>query len=148
MVRVVRVNLRLAVALGVLLMASPAHAAPISAHSQVHSCCTPSAAKERVFSEAKDLGADYVRVDIEMNSIFEAQDGAINLLLTDIVMPEMHGPALAARLAAGRPDLRVLYVSGYSDAMPETAGGTNVAFLPKPFTTAELVAAVREALAR
>ena len=84
----------------------------------------------------------------EACAIFEAEDGAINLLLTDIVMPEMHGPALAARLAAGRPDLRVLYVSGYSDAMPGTAGGTNVAFLPKPFTTAELVAAVREALAR
>ena len=76
MVRVVRVNLRLAVALGALLVASPAHAAPISAHSQVHSCCTPSAAKERVFSEAKDLGADYIRVDIEMSSIFEAEDGS------------------------------------------------------------------------
>ena len=84
----------------------------------------------------------------EACAIFEAQDGAIDLLVTDIVMPEMHGPALAARHAAGRPDLRVLYVSGYSDAMPGTAGGANVAFLPKPFTTAELVAAVREALAR
>lgn len=57
-------------------MASPAHAAPISAHSQVHACCTPSGAKERVFSEAKDLGAGYIRVDIEMSSIFETADGS------------------------------------------------------------------------
>ena len=76
MVRVVRVNLRLAVALGALVIASPAHAAPVSAHAMVHSCCTASAMKERIFSETKDLGAEYIRVDIEMNAIFEAQDGS------------------------------------------------------------------------
>jgi hypothetical protein len=75
-VRVVRVNLRLAVALGALVIASPAHAAPVSAHAMVHSCCTASAMKERTFSETKDLGAEYIRVDIEMNAIFEAQDGS------------------------------------------------------------------------
>ena len=76
MVRVVRVNLRLAVALGALAIASPAHATPVSAHTMVHSCCTPNALKERVFSEAKDLGAEYVRVDVEMSPIFEAPDGS------------------------------------------------------------------------
>ena len=76
MVRVVRVNLRLAVALGALLMASPAHAGPVSAHAMVHSCCTASAMKERIFSEAKALGAGYIRVDVEMNAIFEASDGS------------------------------------------------------------------------
>ena len=74
--RVVHVNLRLAVALGALVIASPAHAAPVSAHAMVHSCCTASAMKERIFSETKDLGAEYIRVDIEMNAIFEAQDGS------------------------------------------------------------------------
>jgi hypothetical protein len=68
--------LRLAVALGALVIASPAHAAPVSAHAMVHSCCTASAMKERIFSETKDLGAEYIRVDIEMNAIFEAQDGS------------------------------------------------------------------------
>jgi hypothetical protein len=75
-VRVVRVNLRLAVALGALVIASPAHAAPVSAHAMVHSCCTASAMKERIFSEAKELGAEYIRVDVEMNAIFEAPDGS------------------------------------------------------------------------
>ena len=57
-------------------MASPAHAAPVSAHAMVHSCCTASAMKERIFSEAKDLGAEYIRADVEMNAIFEAPDGS------------------------------------------------------------------------
>ena len=76
MARVVRVNLRLAVALFALAMASPAHASPISAHAMVHSCCTSSAMKERIFSEAKELGAAYIRVDVEMSSIFEDPDGS------------------------------------------------------------------------
>jgi hypothetical protein len=72
-VRVVRVNLRLAVALAALAMAAPAHGdAPIAAHAMVHTCCTPAAEKERIFSEAHDLGASYVRVDVELSGIFSA----------------------------------------------------------------------------
>ena len=71
--RVVRVNLLLAVAGAALAMAAPAHAtAPISAHAMVHTCCTPKAEQERIFSEAKDLGADYIRVDVELSGIFTA----------------------------------------------------------------------------
>jgi hypothetical protein len=69
-VRVVRVNLLLAVALAAPAIASPAHAAPVSAHAMVHTCCTPKAEKERIFSEAKALGAAYIRVDAEPNGIF------------------------------------------------------------------------------
>jgi hypothetical protein len=70
-VRVVRVNLLLAVAGLALSMAAPAHAtAPISAHAMVHTCCTPKAEQERIFSEARDLGAGYVRVDVELDGIF------------------------------------------------------------------------------
>jgi hypothetical protein len=70
-VRVVRVNLLLAVAGLALAMAAPAHAtAPISAHAMVHTCCTPKAEQERIFSEARDLGAGYVRVDVELDGIF------------------------------------------------------------------------------
>jgi len=57
-------------------MASPAHGSPISAHAMIHTCCTPSAMKERVFSEAKELGAGYIRVDVEMSSIYEAPNGS------------------------------------------------------------------------
>jgi hypothetical protein len=70
-VRVDRVNLLLAVAAAALGMAAPAHAdAPVSAHAMVHTCCMPKAEKERVFSEAKALGASYIRVDVEPNGIF------------------------------------------------------------------------------
>jgi hypothetical protein len=71
-VRVVRVNLLLAVALAALAMAAPANAsAPVSAHAMVHTCCTPKAEKERIFSEAAALGARYVRVDVELDGIFK-----------------------------------------------------------------------------
>src|SRR5215210_7463265 len=74
-VRVLRVNLRLVVALGVLAMASPAHAAPISAHAMVHTCCTSDAMKERIFAEAEAMGAEYIRVDIETDALFEEPGG-------------------------------------------------------------------------
>ena len=73
--RVLHVNLLLVVVLGVLAMASPAHAAPISAHAMVHTCCMDDAMKERIFSEAEAVGAEYIRVDVEMSSIFEGPGG-------------------------------------------------------------------------
>jgi hypothetical protein len=52
-------------------VAGPAQAAPVSSHAMVHTCCTPPAMKERIFSEAKASGAEFIRVDIELNGIFE-----------------------------------------------------------------------------
>lgn len=81
-------------------------------------------------------------------ALFKEHGSDIDLLLTDIVMPEMHGPALAERLLAQRPDLRVLFVSGYSDVMPASATATDrVAFLAKPFPASRLVSTVAELLA-
>jgi two-component system cell cycle sensor histidine kinase/response regulator CckA len=58
-------------------------------------------------------------------------------------MPEMHGPALAERFRAERPDLRVLFVSGYSEAMPAGAlADDRMAFLAKPFASSRLVTTV------
>jgi hypothetical protein len=50
---------------------APAHAAPVSSHAMVHTCCTPPAMKERIFAEAAASGAELIRVDIELNGIFE-----------------------------------------------------------------------------
>ena len=60
----------------------------------------------------------------------------------------MHGPALAERLTSQRPELRVVFISGYSDALSGTsAGDGQAAFLSKPFTAAALIATVQGALA-
>jgi len=75
-------------------------------------------------------------------------DGEIAALLTDVVMPGLSGPDLAATLAKTRPALRVVYMSGYTDRVGATPdlGGANVQLLTKPFSTHELASAVRKAI--
>jgi CheY-like chemotaxis protein len=81
-------------------------------------------------------------------ALFDRHADEIDLLLTDIVMPEMHGPALAERLVGQRPALRVLFVSGHSDAMPAArAGAADPVVLSKPFAPAQLIDAVAGVLA-
>jgi hypothetical protein len=76
------------------------------------------------------------------------KQGPIDLMLTDVVMPQMSGPELAARLSADRPGMRVLCMSGYTDdnfarsALLEP----KLSFLQKPITMASLTAKVREVL--
>jgi two-component system cell cycle sensor histidine kinase/response regulator CckA len=76
--------------------------------------------------------------------------GEIHLLLTDVVMPGTSGRELAARISAGRRDMRVLFMSGYTDNVI-TSGGMleeGLAFLQKPFSPAALVQKVREVLSQ
>ncbi|HTK48667.1 MAG TPA: PAS domain S-box protein [Gemmatimonadaceae bacterium] len=76
-----------------------------------------------------------------------AREPAIALVLTDVMMPEMLGPALAAELRELRRDLPVLYMSGHAEEVAR-AGllDPSVPFLAKPFTPAQLVAKVRQVL--
>jgi FixJ family two-component response regulator len=69
-------------------------------------------------------------------------------MITDVVMPGFSGPVLAERLAAARPETRVLYTSGYADDAVVQHGvfGPDCAFLEKPFTRDALVRKVRELL--
>jgi CheY-like chemotaxis protein len=70
-------------------------------------------------------------------------DGAIDLLLTDVVMPGMKGPELAGRIRAARPSVRVLLMSGYAADVVTADDLANATLLPKPFSPAQLLRAVR-----
>jgi PAS domain S-box-containing protein len=72
----------------------------------------------------------------EALTLAEHHPGPIQVLLTDVVMPGLNGPELAQRLRQFRPDVKVLYTSGYpSDAVLRWGvGDLNTAFLHKPFT--------------
>lgn len=78
----------------------------------------------------------------------EQHQGSLHLLVTDVVMPDMGGRQLAERLTRLRPDLKVLYLSGYTDDAIVHHGvlQAEVAFLQKPFTVTTLGYKVREVL--
>jgi two-component system, cell cycle sensor histidine kinase and response regulator CckA len=85
----------------------------------------------------------------EACDLFDAHAGEIDLMVTDVVMPQMNGPALAQRLVSVRPELRVLFISGYADvATPFDSDNPNVSFLSKPFQASALNERVREMLGR
>jgi len=77
-----------------------------------------------------------------------AQTGRIHLLITDVVMPGMSARELAERMLALQPAIKVIYMSGYSDAAIGDHGVSErgAAFLRKPFTAEALARRVREVL--
>jgi len=84
----------------------------------------------------------------EALDLARSHDGPIDLLLTDIVLPEMNGAALAEKLAPLRPETRVIYMSGYAESTIVHRGVlvAGARLLSKPFTIAALGRAVRETL--
>jgi two-component system, cell cycle sensor histidine kinase and response regulator CckA len=74
--------------------------------------------------------------------------GPIHLLLTDVVMPQMSGPEVAEKILTVRPEIKVLYISGYPDHPIFEQGSVSrqTGFLPKPFSPHMLAQKVREAL--
>ncbi|MDX9722706.1 MAG: response regulator, partial [Myxococcota bacterium] len=81
-------------------------------------------------------------------ALAQAHQGKLDLLLTDVIMPEMNGRELATRLQARYPELRKLFMSGYTQEIIGHQGilEEGVHFLNKPFSPEELEAKVREAL--
>jgi PAS domain S-box-containing protein len=80
--------------------------------------------------------------------ISERWEGPIELVVTDVVMPDMRGPDVVDRLKRKRPSMAVLFVSGYTDGTTVPAGvaADTVGFLAKPFKPSELSARVRDVL--
>ena len=81
-------------------------------------------------------------------AVSESHAGTIDLVISDLYMPGLHGPAVAERLSAVRPGLKVLFISGYADN--DVVGRTGVPpgsnFLQKPSSGQDLRAAVNAAL--
>ena len=87
---------------------------------------------------------------VEAIEVIESRGGAVDLVVSDVVMPEMDGPTLAKELRTRNPNLKIIFVSGYAEDafekhLPDEQGKFH--FLPKPFTLKQLVAAVKETMA-
>ena len=86
---------------------------------------------------------------VEAMEVLESRAAQVDIVVSDVVMPEMDGPTLLKEMRKRNPDLKIIFVSGYAEEafaknLPE---GEQFAFLPKPFTLKQLVAAVKETMA-
>ena len=89
------------------------------------------------------LEADLPEKAVEIAMTF---NGHIHLLLTDMVMPGMNGRALAQKLAQIRPEMKVVYTSGYTGFSHSALLEPDLVFLPKPFTKESLLTKLRQVL--
>ncbi|MFZ1203988.1 MAG: CHASE4 domain-containing protein [Candidatus Acidiferrales bacterium] len=106
----------------------------------------------------RELVRDYLRGEgysvldagdgIEALQVAAAHNGPIHILVTDVVMPRLSGRDLAARLSAERRNLKILFISGYTDDTVVRHGVLDggVAFLQKPFNLKALAEKIREVL--
>ncbi len=103
----------------------------------------------RIMIEQHGYTVLLARNGTEAMSIMEKHDGAMHLLLTDVVMPEMNGRELFAIITAKYPNLRVLFMSGYAASAIAHGGilDEGVNFIQKPFTMHQLASKIRNALA-
>ncbi|MFN7093176.1 MAG: response regulator, partial [Allorhizobium sp.] len=85
---------------------------------------------------------------VEALDIMEELDGEVDIVVSDVVMPEMDGPTLLTELRKKYPDLKFIFVSGYAeDAFARNLpADAKFGFLPKPFSLKQLAVAVREML--
>jgi two-component system cell cycle sensor histidine kinase/response regulator CckA len=87
---------------------------------------------------------------VEALEVMKQVGGKVDLVVSDVVMPEMDGPSLLRELRKDRPDLKIIFVSGYAeDAFAKNLPqGEEFQFLPKPFSLKQLATAVKETLGR
>jgi two-component system cell cycle sensor histidine kinase/response regulator CckA len=87
---------------------------------------------------------------VEALEVMAERGADVELVLSDVVMPEMDGPSLLKELRAAHPDIKVIFMSGYAEEafarnLPE---GADFGFLPKPFTLKQLIETVKTTLGR
>ena len=86
---------------------------------------------------------------VEALDVLATHSDEIDLVISDVMMPEMDGPKLLQQLRKTLPDMKVIFISGYAEEAlrRELAEDESFGFLPKPFSLKELASAVKEALA-
>ena len=86
----------------------------------------------------------------EALEVMDREGGRIDLVVSDVIMPEMDGPSMLKEMRKTRPDIKIIFVSGYpDDAFKKSLDeGEVYSFLPKPFTLPQLAAKVKEELGR
>jgi len=106
--------------------------------------------REMAVEYLRSIGYTILHAASGREALQRAQDfpGAIHLLLTDVVMPEMSGPELAAKVSAICPGIRVIFTSGYTDAAIAQQGAidSSATFIQKPYRPKALAQKIRELL--
>ena len=87
---------------------------------------------------------------VEALEELEKNEGKVDIVVSDVVMPEMDGPTLLKEMRKRNPDLKMIFVSGYAEEafQKNMPPGEQFAFLPKPFTLKQLVAAVKDTMSQ
>jgi PAS domain S-box-containing protein len=131
---------------------SPALTALPGGHETILCVEDDAQVRDIVFETATRLGYRVLLAENgrDARKVSRAHDGHIDLLMTDVIMPEMNGRQVAERLMAERPGLKVLYMSGYSDEVLSNQGvlEPGVTLLGKPFSVEQLAHRLRSALDR
>jgi two-component system cell cycle sensor histidine kinase/response regulator CckA len=86
--------------------------------------------------------------DSALGLMEQLENKHLDLLITDVVMPGMDGPTLAQRMRQNNPNLKIIFMSGYTEDRLKDYMGPNTFFLPKPFTLKQLAGKVKEVLGR
>jgi two-component system, cell cycle sensor histidine kinase and response regulator CckA len=96
----------------------------------------------------RDQGFLVLEAATPLMAIQVAKDfgSSIDLLLTDVIMPGMRGPELAALVTRQHPETKVVFMSGYPHSASEDVPQAEIAYLQKPFTATELISTLRNAL--
>ena len=105
----------------------------------------------RTFSERALTNKGYEVISAESGEnaleVFEALENKhLDLIVTDVVMPGMDGPTLVQRMRQDSPNMKIIFMSGYTEDKLKDHMGENIFFLPKPFTLKQLAAKVKEVL--
>lgn len=121
--------------------------APPGGHERILLVEDEPAVREIALLQLRKLGYDVqvAQDGLEALSLAMMQENRLDLVLTDMVMPRMGGRELAENLRQARPDIRVLFMSGYTEN-GVFQGGAGGLFLQKPFSLGELARKVRAAL--